>query len=136
LVFGELRGGTSTTYVQVIGGSLLMAAGAAAIALSSATGREHACWQEAAERESRRYKVDAGFVHSRMYGEESSQKPGRTWLDWALAAVAGGIILAFGALAEMPRIALNWGWVTVLTAAMLALLVGSAWALWRVTRFT
>src|SRR6266568_2567847 len=38
LVFGELRGGAATTYAQVIGGSLLMALGAALIALASATG--------------------------------------------------------------------------------------------------
>src|SRR5207302_7384475 len=36
LVFGELQGGAATTYGQVIGGSLLMALGAVAIALASA----------------------------------------------------------------------------------------------------
>src|SRR6266849_5436580 len=41
LVFGELHGGAAATYGQVIGGSLLMALGAAAIALASATGAEH-----------------------------------------------------------------------------------------------
>ncbi len=44
LVFAELRGGSRAAYAQVIGGSLLMAAGAAAIALASATGREHRRW--------------------------------------------------------------------------------------------
>src|SRR6202165_1742051 len=44
LVFGELRGLSSSLYAQVIGGSLLMAAGAGAIALSSVTGKEHARW--------------------------------------------------------------------------------------------
>src|SRR5450755_3376837 len=41
LVFGELRGRGLSLYAQVIGGSLLMAAGAGAIALSSVTGKEH-----------------------------------------------------------------------------------------------
>ena len=41
LVFGELKGISSSTLTQVIAGSLLMAAGAGAIALSSATTGEH-----------------------------------------------------------------------------------------------
>ena len=50
LVFHELKGGTHTVYAQVAGGSLLMAAGAVAIALSSATEQEHSSWRNAAER--------------------------------------------------------------------------------------
>ena len=45
LVFHELRGGGRTLYAQVTGGSLLMALGAVAIALSSATEREHSSWR-------------------------------------------------------------------------------------------
>ena len=45
-VFGELHGKSHATYLQVIGGSLLMMLGVGAIALSSATGQE----QEALER--------------------------------------------------------------------------------------
>src|SRR3989475_9158304 len=41
LVFGELRGGAATTYGQVIGGALLVALGAVAVGLASATGAEH-----------------------------------------------------------------------------------------------
>src|SRR5207245_797170 len=57
-VFGELKGGGSGVYWRVIGGSLLMAAGAGAIALATAPGREHRRWQEAGARESARYNVD------------------------------------------------------------------------------
>src|SRR5579862_4163125 len=55
LVFHELRGAGRTVYAQVAGGSLLMALGAVAIALSSATEDEHNSWQDAAAREGRRY---------------------------------------------------------------------------------
>src|ERR1700730_17153488 len=48
LVFGELHGRTHSVYAQVIGGSLLMMAGVAAIALSSATSSEQAQWKQAA----------------------------------------------------------------------------------------
>src|SRR6059058_1507634 len=51
LVFGELRGRGSWLHAQVIGGSLLMAAGAGAIALSTVRGKEHVRWDEAAQRE-------------------------------------------------------------------------------------
>src|SRR5450432_3856059 len=44
-VFGELHGRSTSTYMQVVGGSLLMMLGAVAIALSSATEREHSRWQ-------------------------------------------------------------------------------------------
>src|SRR5207245_9263990 len=51
LVFGELRGGAATTYGQVIGGARLMALGAVAVALASATGAAHRRGPEAARRD-------------------------------------------------------------------------------------
>ena len=51
LVFHELQGGNRTVYSQVVGGSALMGLGALAIALSSASEREHSSWRDAAERE-------------------------------------------------------------------------------------
>src|SRR5206468_2253973 len=50
LVFGELRGGPPSLYAKVIGGSLLMVAGAGAIAISSVTRKEHDRWHQAAHR--------------------------------------------------------------------------------------
>ncbi len=137
LVFGELHLGGGNVYIQVIGGSLLMAAGACAIAFSSASDREHARWQQAAERESVRYGIDLEYVRARMYGEQSeSAKHGRTWVDWLLAGVATAIIAGFGMMAEVPQLSWHHGWAATLVAAMLVLLIGSGWALWRVTRFT
>ena len=57
LVFGELRGASGSVLAQVIGGSLVMAAGAGVIALSSVSKSEHAHWQKAAASE----LVDAYF---------------------------------------------------------------------------
>src|SRR5205823_9123299 len=50
-VFGELHGSSPSTYMQVIGGSLLMMLGVGAIAFSSATDKEQVQWREAAQRE-------------------------------------------------------------------------------------
>ena len=137
LVFRELHGGTQTVYAQVIGGSLLMALGAGAIALSSATGREYARWQEAAQRESRRYGIDPAYVAARMDGRElTAARQKRTWVDWLLVGGATAIFVAFAVMAQVPGLTLRWGWVAGLTLAMLALLVGCGLALWRTTRFS
>jgi hypothetical protein len=136
LVFGELRGGATATYGHVIGGSALMALGAVAIALASATGAEHRRWQEAATREGARYGVDPAYVRAALAGESAGVSPGRhTWLDWVLVGGATATFVAFGVVARVPQLTIHWGWVAGLGAAMLALLSGTGWLLWRTTRF-
>lgn len=136
LVFGELHR-SGNALVQVIGGSLLMAAGACAIAFSSATNKEHDRWEDAAERESRRYGIDMDHVRSRLYGEQgASATPKRSLFDWMLAAVATAILVGFGMIAEVPRLNASWSWTAALCTAMLALAVVGGVALWRVTRFS
>jgi len=137
LVFGELHNASANTYTQVVGGSLLMAAGAGAIALSSATGEEHSRWQAAAQRESKRYGVDAEYVRARMFGEEHQNvQRRRTWVDYALVAAATLVIVWFGTAARIPQLNLHWGWMAGITLAMTALLVGCSVALWRLTHFS
>src|SRR5439155_6794324 len=70
LVFGELHGRSSSIYMEVIGGSLLMMLGVGAIAFSSATGHEQTRWKAAALRESDRYGVASDFVEARMAGRQ------------------------------------------------------------------
>lgn len=137
LVFGELSSASGATLTRVIGGSLLMAVGAGAIALSSANEDEHARWQKAAAREAEKYGVDAEYVQARLVGEEhASVKRARSWVDWVLLGVATVIIVAFAVNARVPELHLNWGWMTVLVAAMAALLVAAGIALWRLTKFS
>src|SRR5258708_9984379 len=66
LVFGELHGRSSSIYLEVIGGSLLMMLGVGAIAFSSATGQEQTRWKAAALRESGRYRVAPNFLQTRI----------------------------------------------------------------------
>jgi len=47
-----------------------MALGAVAIALSSATGREHLRWQGAAEREAEQYGIAGAYVRAGIEGRE------------------------------------------------------------------
>ena len=137
LVFGELLGGTRALYVQVIGGSIVMALGAGVIALSSVRQSEHQRWQEAAAREAERYGVDPAYTRARAAGEElDTTTHRRTWVDWLVVGVATAVLIAFAAMAEAPRIALRWEWAAVLTVAMLGILGASGLSLWRTTRFS
>src|ERR1700676_3075044 len=133
LVFGELRGLSTALYAQVIGGSLLMAAGAGAIALSSVTGKEHARWKQAAARESQRYGVDADYVQAALSGHDASNandpsgRPAspsaRTWLDYLLVIAVTTIFITLAVLARAPNMALNWPALAALAAAMLIFLL-------------
>jgi glucose uptake protein GlcU len=136
-VFGELHGSGASTYLQVVGGSLLMMLGVGAIAFSSAAGKEQAQWQEAARRESRRYNIAEDYVQARMQGKQIAGeiRPPRTMWDWMLVAVATAIFMFFATLARAPRMSLNWGPAVLLIVATLALLLVCGTALWRTTRF-
>ncbi|MFN2567128.1 MAG: GRP family sugar transporter [Gemmatimonadaceae bacterium] len=136
LVFGELRGGTEGLYLQVVGGSLVMALGAGVIALSSVSSDEHARWQQAAAREGERYRVDPAYTRARVVGREASDTMHRrTWVDWLLVMVATATLVAFAAMADAPRFSVRWEWVAGLTLAMLGLMAACGVALWRTTRF-
>ena len=136
LVFGELRGAPHGIIAKVVGGSLLMAVGAVAIAFSSAPESEYVSWKEAAQRESDLYAIDPAYVASSMEGKEKSETPfRRTWLDWSLVVAATSIFVAFGTLAVIPQMEINWIWLVGLTSAMLVVLVACGIMLWRITGF-
>jgi glucose uptake protein GlcU len=137
LVFGELHGRGVSTYMQVIGGSVLMMLGVGAIALSSATGKEQSRWKGAAQRESQRYNVSADYVEARMDGRQAAGelRSSRSALDWLLVAVATGVFAVFATMARAPRLSFHWGPAVVLSAATLILLLVCGLTLWRTTRF-
>jgi len=136
LVFGELRSAPKGVIVRVIGGSLLMAVGAVAIAFSSATENEYISWKEAAQRESDFYRIDPAYVAMSMEGKERSAAPfRRSWLDWSLVTAATSIFAAFGMLAVVPHMEFNWLWLAGLTSAMLVVLVACGIMMWRTTGF-
>ncbi|HLZ13170.1 MAG TPA: GRP family sugar transporter [Candidatus Acidoferrum sp.] len=137
LVFGELHGRSSTTYAQVIGGSLLMIFGVAAIALSSASPKESAQWRAAARRESNRYALSAEFVEARMDGRQSAGEaaPSRGALDWLFVALATAVFLYFATIARVPNIPAHWTPAILLSIISLILLAACGLRLWRTTRF-
>ncbi|HUI75375.1 MAG TPA: GRP family sugar transporter [Candidatus Acidoferrum sp.] len=139
LVFGEFHGQSGATLARVVAGSLLMAAGAGAIALASVSQGEHERWRKAAQREGVRYGVAEGYLRAGLEGREaesnSSGKKGRNWLDWVLVLGATAIFLWLASAAHAPQIAMNWTAAEVLCVAMLAFLLASAIALQKVTKF-
>lgn len=136
-VFGELHGSGASTYMQVIGGSLLMMVGVAAIAFSSATGAEQMQWAAATERECQRYGMDSRFVAARMQGEDMSAETRcrRRPLDWIVVAVATSIFVFFATLAHAPSLSFNGPIAALLSGAIVILLVVCGFTLWRTTRF-
>jgi drug/metabolite transporter (DMT)-like permease len=141
LVFHELHGSGHITYMQVAGGSVMMALGAVAIASSSATEREHSSWRTAAEREGQRYGVEKEYVRAGMEGRavtgsvDATTSTTRTFLDWLLIFGTTAIFVALAALARFPHVPISLSWAIILCVAMLALLASCAIALWRTTGF-
>ena len=145
-VFGELHGMAAGHYARVIGGSLLMAAGACAIAMASVTRSEHAHWRVAAEREAARYGITEEFLNSGLNsapnaGTRMSPDAGnagaasRSWIDWLLVAVASGVFLYLASVARTPQISFSWPALLLLSVALLISLFVTALILFRTTRF-
>ena len=136
LVFHELQGGNRTVYSQVIGGSVLMGLGALAIALSSASEREHSSWRDAAQRESQRYGVEEGYVCAGMEGREfEAGGKRRTLIDRILIAATSAVFIGSAAVARLPRLDMHLTWAAALAAAMVVLLVSCGISLGRTTGF-
>jgi hypothetical protein len=135
LVFGELRG-TDAPLGQVIGGSLVMALGAAAIAFASVSRRERVSWQAAAAREGDRYGVDPAYTKARAEGREAmTSGVRRSWIDWVVVAAATATLIGFAAMARAPQLPFDLEWAAGLALVTLGILAGCGLALWRTTRF-
>ena len=135
LVFGELSGGGGVLQ-RVIAGSIIMALGAAAIALATANPSEHSQWQTAAAREAQRYGVDPRYVQARLAGESGeSAVTRRSWIDYVIALAATAVFVAFAAVAEAPKLEMNAAAAIIVVIATLAMLIVAATMLWRATRF-
>lgn len=141
LVFGELAAGHAAVRVLVLVGSGIMIVGAIAIAAAAAPSEEHASRSLAVARECDRYGLDAGEVEAALAGGSpdpggGGPKPPRSRIaDILIAAAALGIFAWLGASAKRPALAMNAGWIAVLSIATLAVLGAAGYSLWKRTRF-
>src|SRR5277367_6430727 len=136
LVFGELAGADRQHILLVVGGSVIMIAGALAISSAAASGREHSSRNEAILRECDRYGLDYYKTLSAMTGEEFGKGERRRWWDYAIVAAATSIFVFLGLRARTPTLAMNKVWVGVLTLFLLLSLAAGSISLWRTTRFS
>jgi drug/metabolite transporter (DMT)-like permease len=138
LVFGELSGVGATARFLVIAGSLVMIAGAAAISFAEAPETEHASWKKAMDRECSRYGLDEATVAAAAKGDDplADRRPRRGWWELLIIAAAVALFAWLGSAAARQPIAMNVGWMTLLLAATLALLIVCGIMLWRRTRFS
>jgi hypothetical protein len=136
LVFGELGHMAGVGQALIIGGSLIMIAGAIAISLAEAPADEQREWRIAMERECERYGLDRERVAAALMGADPVSGTRRRWWEMLIVAAAVAIFIWLAMHAERPEIAVAMPWLLALTAASLVMLVGGGILLWRRTRFS
>jgi len=136
LVFGELAHADAPHRLLVVVGSLVMIAGALAVSTAIATEGENASTDRALRRECERYGLDYDRVVRSWGGPEAGDgNPRRRWWDYAIVAAAVGVFFYLGLHAKAPELAMNLGWLSALTAVLVATAALGGWALWKATRF-
>jgi glucose uptake protein GlcU len=136
LVFGELASADRSHRALVVAGSVCMILGALAISTAVASAREHISNHAALERECNRYGLHYLQVMAAQRGEEfGTRSERRRWWDVAIVAIATAVFLWLAFHAVLPPLAINMGWLFVLSASLVVALLGAGFALWRQTRF-
>ena len=138
LVFGELSHLSPGARLLVIGGSLIMVAGAVAISFAEAPPSEQAAWQRATRRECERYHMPEAAVAAAVRGEEAAGTAPRkrNGFEAVVMLLALGIFVWLAFDAAHQEIAFNQGWMAVLALISLVFLVVCGRELWRRTRFS
>lgn len=136
LVFGELAH-MADTRVLIIGGSLIMIAGATAISFAEAPADEQRHWRQAMERECARYGLDRERVAAAVMGSDASKgaRAPRRWWELLIVAAAVSVFIWLALLTEPQSIDLDVPWLLTIAAASLAVLAGAVAVLWKRTRF-
>jgi glucose uptake protein GlcU len=136
LVFGELAKADRQHKLLVIGGSLIMILGALAISTAVASSKENTSTNEAVLRECNRYGLDYHRTIMAQAGDEFGGRDERKrWWDYVIVLTAIGVFLWLGLRAVVPPIAMNLGWVGVLSLLLIVSVIIGGWSLWRRTKF-
>lgn len=137
LVFGELAHANTAHRLLVVFGSIVMILGALAVSTAVATEKEKASMREAVVRECARYDLDYDRIAELHAGATLPLNGnGRAWWDYAIIAGAVGVFVWFGVNAQVPKLPMNFIWISVLSAILLLSAAVGAWALWKATRFS
>ncbi len=137
LVFRELDTADRQHLLLVIGGSLIMIAGALAISTAVASAKENSSTNQAVLRECQRYGLNYNNTLLAQTGEEfGGNKETRRWWDYAIVLAATAVFVTLGARAVVPPLAMDLRWVWVLGVVLLLGVTAGTWSLWRRTRFS
>jgi glucose uptake protein GlcU len=144
LVFGELAHADWHHRMLVVFGSLVMIAGALAVSTAVASAKENASTNTALLRECHRYNLDynrvlaaqAGIPQSTAGQADSAQPDRRRWWDYIIVAVAIGSFIWLGLQARVPALAMNFTWLAVLSAVLIASALAAGYGLWKANRFS
>jgi glucose uptake protein GlcU len=140
LVFGELAHANWTHRLLVVAGSLVMILGALAVSTAVATERENTSVNDALVRECRRYGLNYHRVLQAYNGSDTADAQGpkdrRPWWDYAIVAAAVGIFVYLGVNARVPALGMDFAWLGVLVAVLVAAALIGGWGLWKATRFS
>jgi drug/metabolite transporter (DMT)-like permease len=136
LVFGELAGAGRTARIEIVSGSVLMILGALFIGSAVSRPGEQTSSREAIRRECDRYGLDYKEALAANDGMPEASPGARSWWDVAIVIVALAIFIWLGVGARRPPLTMQVSWIFGLAAALLVLLLGTGWMLWKQTRFS
>jgi len=136
LVFGELAHAGSSHWMLVVIGSVIMILGALAVSTAVATEKEKASMRQAVVRECARYELDYDRISQLHASSSDSTRPtGRAWWDYVIIAAAIAVFIWLGVNAQVPALAMNFTWISVLSVVLVVSACISSWVLWKATRF-
>ena len=138
LVFGEMAGKDTVALALILGGSIIMAAGAWAISSAEAPVSERSRWKGAVERECLRYGLKREHLIASLEGGDALEgiRPRRNALDLAVLLGAMAIFVWLGTTAQRQQVAISRVPMVLLMAATLALLIAGGLLLRRRTHFS
>ncbi len=140
LVFGELAHVSTAGRWLILAGSLLMIVGAVFIGSAAAPAREQASARDAISRECERYGLNFDECAAAQLGavpgnDANDAKRKRPWWDFLIVGAAVMIFLWLGWRAQVPPLAMNVFWTSVLGVVLVLAAIGCGWLLWSRTRF-
>jgi drug/metabolite transporter (DMT)-like permease len=143
LVFGETAGMNAAAKLLILGGSIVMAAGAWAVSSAEAPASERAAWRRAIERECDRYGLNRGRLIANLESGEpleqdgtGSERPRRSWWELLVLCGAVGVFVWLALISKPQPVDVNRFWIAVLAGVAIAILIGGGLLLWRRTRFS
>ena len=150
LVFGELAHADWSHRLLVIFGSIVMIFGALAVSTAVASARENASTNVAVRRECQRYGLDYDRVLAAQSGNSQqtrsvpnpaltsalTRSARRRWWDYLIVVLAVGVFLWLGLQARVPVLAMNFTWLAILAAVLVASALAAGYGLWKANRFS